>query len=37
MSDVQMLCFLGSRVNILKLDMRKSDELENYAVKIEFD
>lgn len=36
-SDHQMLCFLGSRVNLLKLDSRKRDSHENYAMKIEFD
>ncbi|CAD8096929.1 unnamed protein product [Paramecium primaurelia] len=37
MSDINMLCFLGSRVNILKLDIRHNEEIENYAVKVEFD
>lgn len=25
LSDQQMICFLGSRVNLLKLDIRKKD------------
>lgn len=37
MSDHLMISFLGSRVNILKLDTRKKDLMDNYAVRIEFD
>lgn len=37
MSDIRQICFIGSRVNLLKLDMRKKDVIENYAVKMEFD
>lgn len=32
-----MICFLGSRVNLLKLDIRKKDNIENYVIKIDFD
>lgn len=32
-----MICFLGSRVNLLKLDIRKKDIIENYVIKIDFD
>lgn len=32
-----MVCFLGSRVNLLKLDIRKKDIIENYVIKVDFD
>lgn len=32
-----MICFLGSRVNLLKLDIRKKDQSDNYVIKIDFD
>ncbi|CAD8098769.1 unnamed protein product [Paramecium sonneborni] len=37
LSDQSMICFLGSRVNLLKLDIRKKDQSDNYVIKIDFD